>query len=109
MRETDGLAMSSRNVYLNDTQREDARLIFQALITVKKLVDEEKNRNVYEIKEVLLRVLQQGSSVRVDYAEVVNRNTMEIEEDIISKESLLVVAVWVDSVRLIDNIDLCNE
>lgn len=109
VRETDGLAMSSRNVYLNDTQREDARLIFQALITVKKLVDEEKNRNVYEIKEVLLRVLQQGSSVRVDYAEVVNRNTMEIEEDIISKESLLVVAVWVDSVRLIDNIDLCNE
>ena len=109
VRESDGLAMSSRNVYLNDTQREDARLIFQALITVKKLVDEEKTRKVDRVKEEFMMVLQQGNSVRVDYAEVVNRNTMEIEEGSISEESLLVVAVWVDSVRLIDNIDLSNE
>ena len=109
VRETDGLAMSSRNVYLNDNQREDARLIFQALIAVKKLVDEEKTRKVDRVKEEFMRIFQLGNSVKVDYAEVVNRNTMEIEEDIISKESLLVVAVWVDSVRLIDNIDLCNE
>ena len=109
VRETDGLAMSSRNVYLNDTQREDARLIFQALITVKKLVDEEKTTKVDRVKKELMRILRQVNSVRVDYAEVVNRNTMEIEEGSISEESLLVVAVWVDSVRLIDNIDLCNE
>lgn len=108
VRESDGLAMSSRNVYLNDTQREDARLIFQALITVKKLVDEEKTRKVDRVKEELMRILQQGNSVRVDYAEVVNRNTMEIEEGSISEESLLVVAVWVDSVRLIDNMGLSN-
>ena len=109
VRETDGLAMSSRNVYLNDTQREDARLIFQALITVKKLVDEEKTTKVDRVKEELMRVLQRGNSVRVDYAEVVNRNTMLIVEGNISKESLLVVAVWVDSVRLIDNMELFNE
>ncbi len=109
VRETDGLAMSSRNVYLNDTQREDARLIFQALITVKKLVDEEKTRKVDRVKEEFMMVLQQGNSVRVDYAEVVNRNTMEIEEGSISEESLLVVAVWVDSIRLIDNMDLSYE
>ena len=109
VRESDGLAMSSRNVYLNDTQREDARLIFQALITVKKLVDEEKTRKVDRVKEEIMRILQLGNSVRVDYAEVVNRNTMEIEEGIISEESLLVVAVWVDSIRLIDNMDLSYE
>lgn len=109
VRESDGLAMSSRNVYLNDTQREDARLIFQALITVKKLVDEEKTRKVDRVKEEIMRILQLGNSVRVDYAEVVNRNTMEIEEGSISEESLLVVAVWVDSIRLIDNMNLCNE
>ena len=109
VRESDGLAMSSRNVYLNDTQREDALLIFEALITVKKLVDEEKTRKVVRVKEELMRILQHGDSVRVDYAEVVNRNTMEIEEGSISEESLLVVAVWVDSIRLIDNMDLCNE
>ena len=108
VRESDGLAMSSRNVYLNDTQREDARLIFQALITVKKLVDEEKTRKVDRVKEEFMMVLQQGNSVRVDYAEVVNRNTMEIEEGSISEESLLVVAVWVDSIRLIDNMGLSN-
>tara|TARA_B100001057_G_scaffold264397_1_gene264588 strand:- start:253 stop:1107 length:855 start_codon:yes stop_codon:yes gene_type:complete len=109
VRETDGLAMSSRNVYLNDTQREDARLIFQALITVKKLVDEEKTTKVDRVKKELIRILRQGNSVRVDYAEVVNRNTMEIEEGSISEESLLMVAVWLDSVRLIDNMNLCNE
>ena len=108
VRESDGLAMSSRNVYLNDTQREDARLIFQALITVKKLVDEEKTRKVDRVKEEIMRILQLGNSVRVDYAEVVNRNTMEIEEGSISEESLLVVAVWVDSIRLIDNMGLSN-
>ena len=108
VRESDGLAMSSRNVYLNDTQREDARLIFQALITVKKLVDEEKTRKVDRVKEEIMRILQLGNSVRVDYAEVVNRNTMEIEEGSISEESLLVVAVCVDSIRLIDNMDLSN-
>ena len=109
VRESDGLAMSSRNVYLNDTQREDARLIFQALITVKKLVDEEKTRKVDRVKEEIMRILQLGNSVRVDYAEVVNRNTMEIEEGSISEESLLVVAVWVDSIRLIDNMNLSYE
>ena len=109
VRESDGLAMSSRNVYLNDTQREDARLIFQALITVKKLEEEKKTRKVDRMKEEIMRILQLGNSVRVDYAEVVNRNTMEIEEGIISEESLLVVAVWVDSIRLIDNMNLCNE
>ena len=109
VRETDGLAMSSRNVYLNDSQREDARLIFQALITVKKLVDQEKTTKVDRVKEEFMRIFQLGNSVKVDYAEVVNRNTMEIEEGSISKESLLVVAVWVDSIRLIDNMDLCNE
>ncbi|MEC8355719.1 MAG: pantoate--beta-alanine ligase [Verrucomicrobiota bacterium] len=109
VRETDGLAMSSRNVYLNDSQREDARLIFQALITVKKLVDEEKTTKVDRVKEEFMRIFQLGNSVKVDYAEVVNRNTMEIEEGSISKESLLVVAVWVDSIRLIDNMDLFDE
>ena len=109
VRETDGLAMSSRNVYLSDSQREDARLIFQALITVKKLVDQEKTTKVDRVKEEFMRIFQLGNSVKVDYAEVVNRNTMEIEEGSISKESLFVVAVWVDSIRLIDNMDLCNE
>ena len=60
------------------------------------------------MKEEIMRILQQGNSVRVDYAEVVNRNTMEIEEGSISEESLLVVAVWVDSIRLIDNMGLSN-
>ena len=109
VRETDGLAMSSRNVFLNDAQREDARLIFQALITVKKLVDEGKIRKVDRIKEEFMRIMQLVNSVKVDYAEVVNRHTMEIEESSISKKSLFVVAVWVDSIRLIDNMDLSNE
>ena len=72
-------------------------------------MDKEKTRKVDRVKEELMRILQQGNSLCVDYAEVVNRNTMRIVEGNISKESLLVVAVWVDSVRLIDNMELFNE
>ena len=72
-------------------------------------MDEGKIRKVDRIKEEFMRILQLVNSVKVDYAEVVNRHTMEIEESSISKKSLLVVAVWVDSIRLIDNMNLCNE
>jgi len=103
LREPDGLAMSSRNTYLNDRQRKDALLINQSLLAGESLVKEKGVRNVDRVKAEVMTVLREGSLLRVNYAEVVNRETMELENEIEPGRSMLVVAAWVDSIRLIDN------
>lgn len=103
LREPDGLAMSSRNTYLNERQRKDALLINQSLLAGESLVKEKGVRNVDRVKAEVMAVLREGSLLRVNYAEVVNRETMELENEIETGRSMLVVAAWVDSIRLIDN------
>ena len=104
LREPDGLAMSSRNAYLQPKQREEALLIFQALETARILVGEKGSRNVDRVKGEVLSVLQSRRFLRVNYVEVVNRETMLSEKEIVPGRSLLAVAAWVDQVRLIDNL-----
>lgn len=106
IREPDGLAMSSRNSYLNDKQRTDALLLHKALQAGRILVDQKGVRNVDRVKAELMNVLQDASSLRVNYAEVVNRETMKVENEIEMGRSMLVVAAWVDTIRLIDNMPL---
>jgi pantoate--beta-alanine ligase len=103
LREPDGLAMSSRNSYLNDRQREDALLIYQALQAGKQLVYEKGIRNVDRVKAELMTTLRSGSFIRINYAEVVDREDMQPEKEIELGRSILVIAVWVDNIRLIDN------
>jgi pantoate--beta-alanine ligase len=103
LREPDGLAMSSRNTYLNERQRKDALLINQSLLAGESLVKEKGVRNVDRVKAEVMTVLREGSLLRVNYAEVVNRETMGLENEIELGRSMLVVAAWVDSIRLIDN------
>ena len=104
LREPDGLAMSSRNAYLQPKQREEALLIFQALETARILVGEKGSRNVDRVKGEVLSVLQSRRFLRVNYVEVVDRETMLAEKEIVPGRSLLAVAAWVDQVRLIDNL-----
>jgi len=106
LREPDGLAMSSRNSYLNDRQRQDALLIHKALLAGKRLVDEKGIRNVDRVKAELMTVLRSGSFVRINYAEVVDGENMKPEKEIELGRSMLVIAVWVDNIRLIDNMSL---
>ena len=104
LREPDGLAMSSRNTYLQPKQREEALLIFQALEAARILVGEKGSRNVDRVKGEVLSVLQSRRFLRVNYVEVVDRETMLAEKEIVPGRSLLAVAAWVDQVRLIDNL-----
>ena len=106
LREPDGLAMSSRNSYLNDRQKKDALLIHEALLAGKRLVDEKGIRNVDRVKAELMTVLRSGSFVRINYAEVVDRENMMPEKEIELGRSMLVIAVRVDNIRLIDNMSL---
>ena len=103
LREPDGLAMSSRNAYLEPKQREDALLIFKSLEAARKVVEENGSNNVDRVKAEAMNVLTSGRFLRVNYVEVVNRETMRPETEVVAGRSLLAVAVWVDQVRLIDN------
>jgi pantoate--beta-alanine ligase len=103
LRETDGLAMSSRNKYLQSKQREEALLVYQSIQAAQKVVEEKGSFNVDRVKAEVLNVLKQGRLLRVNYVDVVDRETMRPEKEIVQGRSLLAVAVWVDQVRLIDN------
>jgi pantoate--beta-alanine ligase len=103
LREEDGLAMSSRNAYLEPNQRKDALLIFRALQASRVLVEEKGSSNVDRVKAEVLNILKEGRYLRVNYVEIVDRETMVPETEIIPGRSMLAVAVWVEQVRLIDN------
>ena len=103
LREPDGLAMSSRNAYLEPKQRENALLIFKSLEAARKVVEVKGSNNVDRVKAEAMNVLTSGRYLRVNYVEVVNRETMRPETEVVAGRSLLAVAVWVDHVRLIDN------
>ncbi len=106
VREEDGLAMSSRNAYLDPRQREDALLLSRSLFAGKSLVEEKEIRNVDRIKSEVTGILTGGRCVRLNYVEVVNRENMEAESEVVPGRSMIVVAAWIDEVRLIDNVML---
>lgn len=102
LREPDGLAISSRNRYLEPGQREDAAAIYRALQAGKKLV-ESGVRNVDRVVAEVSYQLSHSRRIRVIYVSIVDPETMDNQRDIIPGRSLLAVAAWMDQVRLIDN------
>ncbi len=103
LRETEGLAMSSRNRYLGNNQRLESLAISEALRYAKAMVEKGELRSDRLIAEST-HILGQKRRVRIIYISVVDRNTMEAMRDVVPGQSLLAIAVWVDEVRLIDNI-----
>ncbi len=104
-REPDGLAISSRNAYLNDNQRAEALAIHKALQIGKSLVDN-GTRNVDRVVAEITHHLSLSRRVRVIYVQIVDRETMEPAREIIPGKHIACVAAWVDETRLIDNIAL---
>jgi len=103
VREKDGLAMSSRNTYLSQQQREDAAIIPQAMETAREMV-KSGMRNADRVMAEVTHLLATKRRVRVIYVAIVDRDTMETMREIVPGRSLLAVAAWVDEVRLIDNL-----
>ncbi len=105
VREPDGLPFGSRNRWLSAGQREDAGVLYRALQCGKELVDSGV-RNVDRVVAEATHTLSQRRRVRVIYVAVVDRESMEPERQIVPGRSMLAIAVWVDELRLIDNIVL---
>jgi len=103
VREKDGLAMSSRNRYLSNTERSVAPGIYAALMAFREEAVKHPGRGVTPFKNLLLGKLKEIPGVTMDYVEVVDSLTMKPME--ILRGSLVVaVALRLGSTRLIDNI-----
>ncbi len=104
IREHDGLAMSSRNRYLSETDRREAPMIFQALKTILQQV-QQGERDVRTLELNLRAFLLTIPDLRIDYASIVDDKTLEPIETV-NRPALAAVAVYLGSTRLIDNIEL---
>jgi pantoate--beta-alanine ligase len=102
VREPDGLAMSSRNAYLDHEQRKQALVLHRSLTRVQKLA-EAGERDAAKLASAGRAELAEEAAVRLDYFEIVDPDTLEAVEDI-SGGVLVAVAAYVGSTRLIDNL-----
>ena len=102
VREADGLALSSRNVYLSPEERQQAPLIQQALREAeKKLRKSAISRR--SLENLMRRIIEQGSLAKVDYVVIVDPETLQPKEPQ-ELPVLLAAAVFFGGTRLIDNI-----
>jgi len=102
VREADGLAMSSRNIYLNSQERQQALALYRSLTKVKGLwATGEKDPG--KLAQAGREEVLQAPAVQLDYFELVDAATLEpVRES--SAGTLVAVAAWVGSTRLIDNL-----
>lgn len=104
VREPDGLALSSRNHYLDDRERAAATVLHRALAAVRQRV-EGGERRAAPLVEELRRVLGSEPLAAIDYAEMVNGDTFE-PIAAVRGSCLAVLAVFIGSTRLIDNLSI---
>ena len=101
VREPDGLAMSSRNAYLDPLQRKRALALHRSLEKVRRLVGAGEHRAA-KLAAAGRAEFTEESAVRVDYFEIVNPDSLDPVEDV-SEGALVAVAAFVGTTRLIDN------
>jgi pantoate--beta-alanine ligase len=103
VRESDGLALSSRNRYLNLRDRQAALVLHRALALAKEAVSHGE-RSADRIRQILRETIESEPSVKVDYAEVADGETLEpLVELVEGQPAVAVLAAWVGTTRLIDN------
>lgn len=102
VREADGLAMSSRNVYLTSEQRQQALVLHRSLLRVQTAV-EQGERDSAKLIEIGRQAIAEEAGARLDYFTIVDPNTLEAVADV-SRGALVAVAAYVGTTRLIDNI-----
>jgi pantoate--beta-alanine ligase len=101
MREADGLACSSRNVYLNAEERKQAAVLRRALLAAK----ESGKKSAKEIVDLVRAIIVEAPLARIDYVELVDAESLQPIEAV-RPNALIVVAVYFGKTRLIDNIVL---
>ncbi len=101
VREPDGLAMSSRNTYLNPEERQAATVLYRALRAAREAF-EQGERDADALRQKMLAVLKQEPLARVQYVSCADPDTLEELHGPVER-ALLSMAVFIGNTRLIDN------
>jgi pantoate--beta-alanine ligase len=101
VREPDGLAMSSRNVYLNPDERQAAMVLFRSLSAAKSTYDSGE-RNSEKLRTLVRETVASEPLVRLQYVSCADYDTLE-ELETVNGKTLLSMAVYLGKTRLIDN------
>ncbi len=104
VRDPDGLALSSRNQYLNETQRKQATGLSKGLFKARQLF-ESGERSAKGLRSAMKSVLAEHTNVDVDYLAIVDPDTLAPIDQILEK-AVVLVAARVGKTRLIDNLIL---
>lgn len=102
LRETNGLAMSSRNLRLTEKEREDALIIIQTLKYIQSL---KATKTPKEAKELAMEYFSNGK-LRLEYLEIVNGANLKSLDNEWDEYSVVCLAAFCGAVRLIDNLEL---
>jgi pantoate--beta-alanine ligase len=104
VREPDGLAMSSRNTYLNPKERQAATVLWQALSLSKEMYLKGE-RHADRLRQAMTQLISQEPLATIDYVSVADTETLQ-ELSQIERPALVSMAVRIGNTRLIDNITL---
>lgn len=103
VREPDGLAMSSRNIYLSDVEREDALVLYKSLQAAKQTIKNGERKITIIIAE-MVSIISAVKSANLDYVRIVESNLFEPVENLeAGNEYYILVACKIGKTRLIDN------
>lgn len=102
VREHDGLAMSSRNIYLSGDERAQALALYNSLKLAENLI-KSGERDAEVVKNAMKEFLSRYDKVKIDYVEIVDEETLEPVKHIEGKV-IVAIACWVGKARLIDNV-----
>jgi len=106
VRESDGLAMSSRNIYLSASERKDALVLYQSLNLAIKMIASGK-RKVSVILSDMMQLFLAIPPAQVDYIKIVDADTFNLVDDLIEgREYLVLIACRIGKTRLIDNMKI---
>lgn len=108
VREKDGLAMSSRNVYLSPEQRKAALVLNKALKETKKEVNTQRVRDSSSLKKIIKKIIQKEQEVKLDYVAICDGKTLKPARKI-DKGCVILVAARVGKTRLIDNVRISTN
>ncbi|MDM7274023.1 pantoate--beta-alanine ligase [Sulfurihydrogenibium azorense] len=105
VRETDGLAMSSRNNYLSKEERQSATYIYKGLLEGKKLF-QSGEKDPKRIKEAVVETIKKAPLLKeIQYVEIVDKDSLKPKE-VVEPGDVIAVAVFIGNTRLIDNMEL---
>ena len=104
VREADGLALSSRNQYLDESERAQATVIFKALRVAQSMFNAGEN-NAQRLATAMMRTVEIAPAARLDYAELAGGETLEPITEV-KRGDVALIAAYLGKTRLIDNLVL---